>query len=113
MRRFALPAFSLLLFLALSPPCSLAADPGGSASGREPFLELRRALDLAEGYVVANRIDLSRQHLRSALLLYDEGKRRRGRYWHFQWAWTSPAMGGEYGLRVYMDGTILPERLGP
>jgi hypothetical protein len=109
----------ILLCLAVAAPlppavCSAAAaDPEERGIAKAPPLELRRALDLAESYIAANRVDLTRQHLRSARLLYDEGKRRRGLYWHFQWAWTSPAIGGEYGLRVYMDGTILPERLGP
>ncbi len=105
--------FCLLLAPASSTFAAAAAEPAARPLAAPPPLDLRRALDLAEQYVAANRVDLSRQHLRSARLLYDEGSRRRGPYWHFQWAWTSPAMGGEYGLRVYMDGMILPERLGP
>jgi hypothetical protein len=34
-------------------------------------------------------------------------------YWHVQWTWAQPRLGGEYGLRVYMDGTFQPQPLGP
>jgi hypothetical protein len=98
--------------LVSAAPFAAYSAPAG-VSPPVPSLELRRALDLAEAYIARNRIDLSRQHLRSASLLYDNGIRKCGYYWHFQWAWTTPAMGGEYGLRVYMDGSILPERSGP
>ena len=100
------------VFLASAAPFAAYSAPAGVTSP-VPSLELRRAMDLAEAYIAGNRIDLSRQYLRSASLHYDSGIKKRGHYWHFQWAWRSPAMGGEYGLRVYMDGTILPERLGP
>jgi hypothetical protein len=99
-------------FLASAVPFTAYSAPAGVTSPA-PSLELRRAMDLAEAYIAGNRIDLSRQYLRSASLHYDSGIKKRGHYWHFQWAWRSPAIGGEYGLRVYMDGTILPERLGP
>jgi len=43
----------------------------------------------------------------------DEAPGRRGRYWHLQWTWTSPRLGGEFGARVYMDGLITPQPCGP
>jgi hypothetical protein len=116
MKRFIRITLACLVFVAATAPFAAHAVLAGStprSADHPPSLELRRALDLAEAYIAANRIDLSRQHLRSARLLYDEGEKRRGLYWHLQWAWASPAIGGEYGMRVYMDGTILPERLGP
>ena len=78
-----------------------------------PRLPLREAVRLAEEWARAQGVDLSAQHLSWARLCVDEGPKRRGRYWHLQWTWTSPRLGGEFGARVYMDGLITPQPCGP
>ncbi len=85
-------------------------SPGTSFS---PSLPISEALGTAERYVLAKGEDVSGQYIHSVQLNYDEGSRRQGYYWRVQWAWSAPRMGGEYGLRVYMDGTVVPEPLGP
>jgi len=106
-----LPLLLAVFVFAVAPGAQAAT--GAPPLDTVPRIELRQALDLAERYIAAHRIDVSGQHLTSVTLHYDPGTRRRGRYWHFQWSWTSPAIGGEFGLRIYMDGTILVDRLGP
>ena len=88
-------------------------DFDGALSPVAPSLALERALDLAMNHVAETKIDLSRQYIQSVVLRYDDRTERRGPYWHIQWMWNQPALGGEYGLRVYMDGTIVEARLGP
>jgi hypothetical protein len=79
----------------------------------KPFLSISEALNTAQGYAQAKGVDVSGQYIHSVQLNYDQGGRRQGYYWHVQWAWFLPRMGGEYGLRVYTDGTVVPEPLGP
>jgi hypothetical protein len=78
-----------------------------------PLLSISEALNLAQGYVRTRGVDVSGQYIHSVRLNYDEGDRRQGYYWHVQWAWSPPRMGGEYGLRIYTDGTVIPEPVGP
>jgi len=79
----------------------------------EPTLSACEALYIGERYVNENKVDVSVQHIHSVRLNYDDGTKKRGHYWRIQWMWSTPKMGGEYGLRVYMDGTVLPEPCGP
>jgi hypothetical protein len=88
---------------------SCESDSAAAATGT--ILTLRAALDLADAHVRNARIGLDAQHLRSAALRYDEAA--RASYWHLQWAWSTPRIGGEFGLRVYMNGRIVEARLGP
>ncbi|MEW6440615.1 MAG: hypothetical protein AB1640_06705 [bacterium] len=90
--------------------CREDPEPG-PLTAREPPLPLRRALDLAEGNVEDKRIDLTGQYLHSIGLRYDENARTS--YWHVQWMWSQPRIGGEFGLRVYMNGQVVPAPLGP
>jgi hypothetical protein len=85
-------------------------DSAGRA-GRGPSLPLQRALALANVYVRSHRVDLTGQHLNATDLRYDEVVRER--YWDLRWAWSRPRLGGEFGLHVYMSGTIVPAILGP
>jgi hypothetical protein len=78
-----------------------------------PLLTISEALGTAENYAKAERVDLTGQYIHSVQLNYDEGSRRLGHFWRVQWAWSHPRIGGEYGLRIYMDGTVMPEPLGP
>jgi hypothetical protein len=89
------------------PAFAMEQTPDSSA----PPLSVRKAIELAEAYAKENKVDVSGQYIHSVVLLFDE--RSRAQYWHVQWMWTKPAMGGEFGLRVYMDEKIVPERLGP
>ena len=87
------------------------------ASGAEaqeyPPLSVDRAIALAETFVKKNEVNLSGQHIHTVTLRYDDSAERRGLYWHVQWMWTQPRIGGEYGLWVYMDGKVMPRPLGP
>jgi len=105
-------------------PAQEAARPheifGGlfqGASGAEaqeyPPLSVDRAIALAETFVKKNEVNLSGQHIHTVTLRYDDSAERRGLYWHVQWMWTQPRIGGEYGLWVYMDGKVMPRPLGP
>lgn len=79
----------------------------------KPTLSVCEALHIGERYVNENRVDVSGQYIHSVRLSYDNGMKKRGHYWHIQWIWDMPKMGGEYGLRIYMDGTVLSEPCGP
>ena len=77
-----------------------------------PLLSISEALGAAQSYVRTKGVDVSGQYIHSVRLNYDEGSRRQGQYWRVQWAWIHPKMGGEYGLRIYTDGTVIPEPSG-
>jgi hypothetical protein len=85
----------------------------GEDAPEYPSLSVRRAIDLAESYVTRNHINLTGQHIHSVTLRYDEASEHRGLYWHVQWMWNQARMGGEFGVWVYMDGAVVPKRLGP
>ncbi|HNV71568.1 MAG TPA: hypothetical protein PKO06_17825 [Candidatus Ozemobacteraceae bacterium] len=87
-------------------PSSSAVTPPVS----EP-VSLERALQLALEHVKQKGVDLTAQHLGSVTRQYDAAKKQP--YWHVQWQWNTPKMGGEYGLAVFMDGTISDRRCGP
>lgn len=78
-----------------------------------PALGISDAVAAAEKWARGERVDLSGQYINYARLCYDEGPARKGSYWHVQWAWATPRLGGEFGARVYMDGTVAPQRCGP
>ena len=79
----------------------------------KPILSISEALGVAENYLKARGTDISGQCVHSVRLCYDEGDEVRGEYWHVQWAWSLPRMDGEYGVRIYMDGTVIPDLLDP
>lgn len=106
-----LKPFSFLLALFCFSTCHAQNREGIVASG--PELSLPEALVAAEEYVRINQIDLSGQYIQSAQLAYDEGKLKQGSYWRIRWAWKLSRLGGEYGLRVYMNKQIIPEIAGP
>jgi hypothetical protein len=88
------------------------ASPEPSVPGA-PAIGVEKALALAREFVEEQKVDLSAQHIQSVALRSDNTSPHPGLYWHVQWAWNRPALGGEYGLRVYLDGTITVARLGP
>lgn len=79
----------------------------------QPVLSIGEALQIADQFVRQENVDLSLQYIHSIQMHYDSGVKRKGHYWRVQWMGSIPRMGGEYGLRVYMDRTVLPEPLGP
>jgi hypothetical protein len=89
------------------------AFPTPPASGLPPPISLSQALESASRYVTEHRIDLSGQFLQSITLQFEAAGEHRGHYWLVQWAWSQPRLGGEFSLRLYMDGTIEARRLGP
>lgn len=94
-------------------------NPGPSSGEPEsvpafrPEMTASTALELAERYIAEHRVDVSAQYVRSVTLVFDDKQTPAMHYWHVQWAWARPRLGGEYGLRVYMDGTVQPTPLGP
>ncbi|MFH1145175.1 MAG: hypothetical protein V1774_11580 [Candidatus Eisenbacteria bacterium] len=98
------------------PPAEFRPDapdstPTARDLGTAPALSLMRALEIGETYLARERIDLTGQYLHSISLRYDE--RARLLYWHLQWMWAQPRLGGEFGLRVTMNGDVIPAPLGP
>jgi hypothetical protein len=79
----------------------------------KPTLSVCEALSIGERYLHENEVDISAQYVHSVRFYYDDGTKKRGYYWRIQWMWSTPKIGGEYGLRVHMDGTVLPEPCGP
>jgi len=127
--RWILCLFLLLtLFFSMPPFLSAAGEPsepagkdqnrypqilGPSPGSFRPELSPEEALKIAERYVREKKVDLSRQYIHFIRLDYDPGVKKQGYYWRVHWKWSSPGMGGEYGLRIYMDKTVLPEIAGP
>jgi len=107
----------ILLILLFSAPVEIwAGDPSGQPVQivpSRPPIPVEEALNIANAYVRENRIDLSEQYIHSFHLYYDGGPKRKGLYWKVQWMWAVPKIGMEYGLRIYMDGTVLSEITGP
>jgi hypothetical protein len=89
-----------------------APASGQAGSGLPPRLPLAAAVPLGERFAAGKGVDLRGQHLHSARLQYD-AKNRKQYFWLLVWAWDQARLGGEYGLWVYMDGTVDEHRLGP
>lgn len=88
----------------------LAAEP---SLPLPPALSICQAVDLASRYIIEHKVDVSKQYIHSITLMYDNKEKSKGYYWRIQWMWLRPAIGGEYAVRVYLDGKIVPEPLGP
>ena len=86
---------------------------GPSPDSFRPGLSPEEALKIAERYLREKSVDPSRQYIHFIRLDYDPGVKKQGFYWRVHWKWSAPRMGGEYGLRIYMDKTVLPEIAGP
>lgn len=72
---------------------------------------LEEALTLAQKFVKTRNIDVSGQHLGSITRQVDAQKQQP--CWHVQWQWDLPRMGGEYGVAVFDDGSVVERRCGP
>jgi hypothetical protein len=86
---------------------------GPALGSFRPELSPEEALKIVDEYVREKKVDLSRQYIHFIRLDYDPGAKRPGFYWRIHWRGSVPRMGGEYGLRIYMDRTVLPEIAGP
>jgi hypothetical protein len=84
------------------------SDIPSSTAAFKPSISITEALGAAQSYVRTQGVDVSGQYIHSVRLNHDEGSTRQGYYWHVQWAWSAPRTGGEYSLRIYTDGTIVP-----
>lgn len=105
-----------IIMLLLSKGLAWAGDPSDKPQPTFrtiPAISIGEALKIAERYVREKKMDVSQEYIHSIQLYYDSGTKRRGFYWRVQWIWSIPRMGGEYGLRIYMDKTVLPEPAGP
>jgi len=71
------------------------------------------AISGAEAFIRSQGIDLSGQTFRTIRLSYDVHSPKPGHFWRLVWNWTYPRLGGEFGLRVYLDGTAVSEVAGP
>ena len=102
-----------VFFLFIVPLAAASGNPPqNSAMSAVPSLSAREALAIADRYVADHEVNLTEQHIGSIVLLFDETSKKRY-YWHIQWRWSVPRIGGEYGLRIYMDGSVEEARLGP
>jgi hypothetical protein len=99
----------------LAALCMPSAATAGAAAPipAPPSLGLSGAVRIAEQWIRDHGVDVSGQYMDSARLCWDDDPGRKRRYWHVQWLWAAPRMGGEFGARVYMDGTVVPQRCGP
>jgi hypothetical protein len=97
-------------FCGLFPALCLENAEMETAGGGPP-LSLERALETAQAYAKTGGIDTSGQYVNSVSLQYDEDA--KSLYWLVQWMWSKPRMGGELGVRVYMDGQVVLARVGP
>lgn len=70
-----------------------------------------RATELAERHLREQGIDSSRQHVREMRMRYDENRKQT--YWEVFWSWNEARLGGELTARVYEDGRVEWQRLGP
>jgi hypothetical protein len=101
---------SILAALSLAEAGALAPGQDQVIAVRPP-LSICQALETAERYASEKGIDLSGQYVHSVQLLYDA--ERGALCWRIQWMWSRPALGGEFGLKVYFDGRIEEDWLGP
>jgi hypothetical protein len=105
--------FAVLLVLGAAGAPGGERPSAGPLGDSRPTLSVCDAVRTAESFVADRRSDLSGQYIHSVILSYDEKDAARGRYWRVQWMHARPALGGEYGLRVYQDGSVRPDPLGP
>lgn len=80
--------------------------------GYRPEISADEALKIADAYIRENRIDLSLQYIHFVRLDYDAAGPKPGFYWRIHWRWTVARLGGEFGLRIYMDRTVVLEIAG-
>ncbi len=93
-----------------STPSPAPAEPPVVAPV-EKGISLEAALKLAQDFVKSGKFDLSGQHLGSITRQMDRQKKQP--YWHIQWQWDLPRMGGEFGVAVFNDGSVAERRCGP
>jgi len=79
----------------------------------QPTISIGEALGMADRYIKENGVDIAGQYIHFARLDYSHAPEKKGPCWRIRWTWATPRLGGEYGLKIYMDGTIVPERAGP
>jgi hypothetical protein len=103
---------SLLASLTITPQ-ALGQPISSRMAPFVPAITVSAAVVIAEQYAKEHRVSLDGQYIRCAELRYDSAPSRRDHYWLIQWAWSSPRIGGEYGVKVYMDGTVVPQPCGP
>ncbi len=97
-----------------------AAGENGSPGTTAPAISLPKALEIAEKTLAEKRIDLRGQILHTATLEFDDGKRiypdgkpRQGHFWYIHWRWEKPRLGGDFSMRIFMNGEAVVEPHGP
>ena len=70
-----------------------------------------KAIELAERHFREQGVDSSRQHVREMRVRYDEGSKQT--YWEVFWSWNEVRLGGELTARIYQEGKVEWQRLGP
>lgn len=78
-----------------------------------PAIPISEALKLGERYIQERQIDVANQYIHSIKLYYSDPGEKGGHYWRVQYQWSTPRMGMEQALKIFMDGTIIHERSGP
>jgi len=111
---FAIAMICIIPVVGFSQPITVDAPGEHRIAPVRPDVSLSDALAIAGQYIKEHNVDLSGQYIHYARLFYDDGSEgKKGLYWHIQWARGTPRLGGEYGLRVYMDRHVIPRVAGP
>jgi hypothetical protein len=107
--------FLISYSLLLSSLSSAANGEGGSSQviAFKPALSIEEALKLGQGYIRERQIDVANQYIHSIQLYYSDQGERKVPYWRIQYLWSTPRLGMEQALKIFMDGTIIHERSGP
>lgn len=82
------------------------ANDNHATLAAEPALTLKQALSLAEEYVTAKKIDVSRHFMESVRLVHITDHPKGERQWIVTWVLKTPSDGGQIFIQVKMDRTV-------
>ncbi len=106
-----------LISLSLMLPILASASDGKGVSNQiiscKPAISIGEALQIGERFIKDNQINVSNQYIHSIQLYYSDKGEKRGHYWHIQYLWSTPRLGMEHALKIFMDGTVFQEVSGP
>ena len=83
----------------------------GALAANEPQLTVCEAVHRAENHLQQKGVDRSGQSVRMVRQQYDAAQRMA--YWEIIWGWDKVKLGMELSARVYPDGRVEWQRLGP
>lgn len=82
-----------------------------AVGANEPQPTVCEAVQRAENHLQQQGIDRSSQSVRMVRRQYDAAQRMA--YWEIIWGWDTARLGMELSARVYPDGRVEWQRLGP